>query len=262
MTCKVLTWNIGWSRRDQGEYKTFSLNNRIDRILKLISKTDPYIMFIQEIHHSKLEYVREYLKKDYWLTYMRHSSRDEACFNLICIHRSITDKYQTFQEVIPSFSNTYNGERSIITCMTCLEIGDTMLVNIHSPMALKIRTMVTEQLSTYSQKYKKMLVCGDFNTFSDAGGAEQVQKICESTNLINYNDEIPTFRAFPYDKFQSTCPPMPLDHVFYKGLSQPTGLQKFGQDKDLVSDNVSIEFENQKYFLSDHLMVTFDINIL
>ncbi len=250
---KVISWNICYSRRNTGEYENFSIKNRISKITKLISEQNADVIFLQEIHESVKNQLNELYNKNYILTWLQHSSRGGCCYNLVAINKTYIFECDNLTRIFPSYINEYKGNKELISCITAVQTNEITFINVHSPMAKNIRFRINKLLKTVTNA-EKVLICGDFNTFPDVGGLDQIKDLCVLNHVSHYECSKLTFRAYPYDIFESYMDPAPLDHIFYKGIN----VMNVEKISSILDNDLCVK--NESFFISDHYMMVFDIN--
>lgn len=221
-----MTYNVNYSRRAINEYAQYGWENRRNDVYKLIKGANPTVLFLQEVLSKNQEEVRANLA-DYEWYFDPTNSRDGVCCNGIGIKRG-------FQQGVErkAFSYNFNKIEKTAEKVCGLVIGDLCLVNVHCPMEEKGRMAMAANLHLCvpSDREYRIIYAGDFNSFPDARGGEQIELIAKVTGTVRISDhalsestgQIATrsFKAYPYDIVPEQALDLPgkIDHIFVKGL--------------------------------------------
>ena len=221
-----MTYNVNYSRRATGEYSQYSWDNRREAVYQLIQSSHSNIVFLQEILTQNREEVQKNLC-DYQWHFESTNSRDGVCCNGIGIKKDFFPHLK--QE---KFSYNFNKFEQSAEKVLGIIIGDLFLLNVHCPMEEKGRMVMAANLdqSLPSDKVYRVIIAGDFNSFPDCKGVEQLETIKKVTETVRISDcaisetseEIATrsFKPYPYDKVPEKALKMPgkLDHIFVKKI--------------------------------------------
>lgn len=140
-------------------------------------------------------------------------------------------------------------------CMAILVNYNMLIVNIHVSEA---KEMICFSLAEYLSTARKFVICGDFNSFPDAGGVELIQNMQRlsgsyeaSSVIIDSKDPkrriLKTFKPYPEDMgVPIDTMDYHLDHILVKGLDTE-GLVKghvdtIGRCSDHMMLEVGIKF--------------------
>jgi len=247
---KVLSFNICYSKRAEGVFERFSSDKRIEQIFQLLSDENADIICLQEVYEKDLNTFTKRLK-DYNFTEQRHSERSGCCYNLIGVRKSIMFNNKNIEVRIPKSINMCNNVREIMSCVMCLELDNLIIINCHVPVTENLRFLANEHIKSVLRPHKPVIVVGDFNSFPDYKGVEQLQNLIDLTGLVHYdNDYKSSFAAYPYDVFEAK-ETIPLDNLFYKNIVP--------HDFRFISDRYTFEFDKKTYFISDHFAMVFTI---
>ena len=221
-----MTYNINYSRRAVEEYAQYSWENRRGDVYKLIQSTESDVIFLQEVLSKNQDEVQASLSEHKWY-FEPTNSRDGVCCNGIGIKRSFLP-----QEEPREFSFNFNRfEKSAEKVMGVL-IGDLCLLNAHCPMEEKGRMAMASNFNHClpNDREYRVIIAGDFNSFPDVRGQEQVETISTVTGAVRVSDlaiaesskelAIRSFKAYPYDVVPEGALKLAgkLDHIFVKGL--------------------------------------------
>lgn len=223
---EFMTYNVNYSRRAIDEYVQYSWENRRNDVYKLIKGVGPTIIFLQEILTKNTEEVQTHLS-DYQWHFETTNSRDGVCCNGIGIKLSFQPDVEQ-----QKFSYNFNKIEKTAEKVLGLVIGDLCLINVHFPMEEKGRLAMAANLQEClsSDKSYRIIIAGDFNSFPDCKGPEQIETIRKVTETTRISDlalsetskEIATrsFKPYPYDFVPQEALEMPgkLDHIFVKGF--------------------------------------------
>lgn len=221
-----ITYNVNYSRRATGEYELYSWENRRESVYKLIQNSNSTIIFLQEILTQNKEEVQTNLS-DYEWFFEPTNSRNGVCCNGIGIKKNFLPDLER-----QKFSYNFDQFDKTAETVLGLVIGDLCLLNVHYPMEEKGRMTMAANMNQClpSDKTYRILIAGDFNSFPDGRGAEQLEIIQNTTETVRISDlaisessgEIATrsFKAYPYDSVPEEALKMhgKLDHIFVKGL--------------------------------------------
>lgn len=219
-----LTYNVNYSRRATDEYEEYSWESRRNDVYKLIRDANSNIVFLQEILTKNQEEVQSTLS-DYKWHFETTNSRDGVCCNGIGIKHEFLPEIE--QE---KFSYNFNQFEKTAEKILGLKLGDLCLINAHVCMDEKGRMATAENFDKClpSDKNYRVIIAGDFNSFPDAKGQEQIKRISEVTDTVCISDsaisessgDIAThsFKAYPYDEIPKHGLPGKLDHIFVKGF--------------------------------------------
>lgn len=260
-----MTYNVNYSRRATGEYSQYSWENRSEAVYQLIQGSHSNIVFLQEILTQNREEVEKNLS-DYQWHFESTNAREGVCCNGIGIKKDFLPDLEQ-----QKFSYNFNQFEKSAEKVLGLTIGDLCLLNVHCPMEEKGRMAMAANLnhSLPSDKAYRVIIAGDFNSFPDCNGAEQVETLQKVTETVRISDfaisessgEIATrsFKAYPYDIVPEEALKMPgkLDHIFVRGIkivdqTTPTVLDgRTVEGKDISpSDHypiiASLVFESQR----------------
>lgn len=251
-----MTYNVNYSRRAMNEYAQYSWENRKNDVYNLIKGYNPTIVFLQEILTKNEGEVQTNLS-DYQWHFEPTNSREGVCCNGIGIKN-------TFLIGVEQKKISYNFNEFDQTAEKVLGliIGDLCLLNAHCPMDEEGRMAMASNFNQClpSDRAYQVIIAGDFNSFPDCKGQEQVDMIQKVTETVRISDlalsessgEIATrsFKAYPYDIVPEEALKMPgkLDHIFVKGL-------KIAENTiPLVLDARSVKGED--FSPSDHYPIT------
>ncbi len=139
-------------------------------------------------------------------------------------------------------------------------------MNCHCPMEEKGRMTMASNFDQClpSDRVFRLIIAGDFNSFPDGRGPEQIETIQKVTGTVCISDfalsefsgEIATrsFKAYPYDVVPEEALKMQgkLDHIFVKGL------RVADNTVPLVLDARTVE--GKDFSPSDHYPITVALN--
>lgn len=220
-----MTYNINYSRRAANEFADYSWENRRCAVYKLIKSTASDIIFLQEILAVNQNEVQENLSGYRWY-FEPTNSRDGVCCNAIGVKFTFLPK-----EGHIKFSHNFNSLEKSAEKVLGLVIGDLCLLNAHFPMDEKGRMAMASNFDACLPKNSVAIIAGDFNSFPDARGQEQVEILAKVSETVRISDlaisessgELATrsFNAYPYDQVptESLSIGGKLDHIFVKGLT-------------------------------------------
>ena len=248
---KVATYNINFSRRAKGENEKYSIKYRIDGIIKSLKEND--IILIQELHDSQLNHFTTKMGEYEWY-FGKQNSRNRVCNIGIGI---IKGKYSSLTFNEENFNKYLDGNENVITCY--IKDIDTLICNIHFPCGLKYRKSMVEYFPTMLSKYgyNKLIIGGDFNSYPDIWGYEQMLKmnsLCGTYSGSEYclkNGVIckKSFKGYPYDLVPESDKLFgKIDHFLIKG---------YGTTKCTAHENYC---EKLGMNLSDHFLIKIELN--
>ena len=173
---KLLTYNINFSQRTIGQYEVFDWNHRKELVLRsifsLIDDTKKNILCFQEVMPDSEQDLLEAFHNQYQNFKLQTHPTGRSVMTFIPKDIKVT-KYP--------IANLGENCRDVYLALI-IEFNDQrlLLINSHLPMEKKYREIFSKQLVKHigSQEFDQVLVCGDFNTFSDEWGPEQVALIC------------------------------------------------------------------------------------
>ncbi|MCE5295280.1 MAG: endonuclease/exonuclease/phosphatase family protein [Chlamydiales bacterium] len=228
---KFMSYNVNYSRRAVDEYSEYGWESRKNDVYKLIQGADRNIIFLQEILSQNRDEVQKSLSDYRWYFEMTNS-RNGVCCNGI----GIKDSFRPGQER-KQFSYNFNVFEKGAEKVLGIVIDDLCLVNVHCPMEEKARMAMAENLDKclpLDQEFKQIIFAGDFNSFPDCRGEEQIETIAKVTRTVRISDsavsettkQIATrsFQAYPYDVVPEQALNLPgkIDHIFVKDLTLET----------------------------------------
>ncbi len=244
-----LTYNVNHSRRAVDEYAKYGWENRSSDVYKVIIIENPTVVFLQEVLSSNMSEVQAKLSQWEW-HFESTNSRDGVCCNAIGVKPSFLTR-----EKREKFTFNFNTLEQTAEKVLGLVIGDICLLNVHCPMAEKGRFAMAQNLDKcfpIDNQYR-MIIAGDFNSFPDGKGPEQLEIVRKVTETDRVSDEAlseetkeiatRSFKPYPYDKVPEEALKMSgkLDHIFIKG---------FQAINSTVIDSPTVQGEN--FSPSDH----------
>lgn len=136
------------------------------------------------------------------------------------------------EESQQKFSYNFNQFEPTAEKVLGLIVGDLCLLNVHCCMEETGRMATADHFDQCfpSDRVYCVIIAGDFNSFPDGRGPEQIDIIRKVTDTNSISDialsessqEIAprSFKAYPYDKVPEEALKMTgkLDHIFVKGL--------------------------------------------
>jgi endonuclease/exonuclease/phosphatase family metal-dependent hydrolase len=249
-----MTYNVNYSRRASGEYEEYSWENRRNDIYQIIKGENPSVLFLQEILTKNQEEVQVSLS-DYKWHFESTNSRDGVCCNGIGIKNTFLPEREQ-----KKFSYNFNAFEKTAEKVLGLTMGDLCLVNVHCCMEENGRMLTAEYFKEClpSDKNYRLIIAGDFNSFPDGHGTEQIETIQKITDTVCISNEAiseatgniatHSFKAYPYDVIPQHGLPGKLDHIFVKGLNLTENT------KPKVLDTQTVDGKN--FAPSDHYPIT------
>lgn len=259
---EFMTWNVNYSRRAMNEYAKYSWENRRNDVYKVIQSANPAIIFLQEVLSENQQEVQVNLSQYQW-HFESTNSRDGVCCNAIGIAKSFLPGAK--QE---KFSYNFNQFEKTAEKVLGLTIGELCLINVHCPMEVKGRFAMAESMSKCfpTDKTCRVIIAGDFNSFPDGKGPEQLEAMRKVTETIAISDlaisevskKVAThsFKPYPYDIVPKEALTMSgkLDHIFVKGFNIAN------DTVPLVMDAQSVKGED--FSPSDHYPIKVTLTIV
>lgn len=249
---RVVTWNINFSHRAIDEFKEFDWDHRKKYVLESLIKlqTKCTIFHLQEVMPEYLDDLNPLFTNthDIFMQQVHPCGR--------CVYSAVPKELSAKPADIPKLSDNHRQ------VFLGVQLNDgTLLINGHLPMAVKYRMEFSHQLGKLVEYEKKVIVTGDFNPFSDAGGYEQKRIIqCqggvyELTSYITNESEservLTTFSPYPYDSVPDGVSPSNLDVIFAKGIGKHNNPKAYPLKL--------LNFKEEKYGASDHSAIVVDI---
>jgi endonuclease/exonuclease/phosphatase family metal-dependent hydrolase len=252
---KLISWNVNFDARAEGDFEAFAWKNRSAPICDFLTKhiDNSTIVHLQEVMP---EYITD-LKKVVAETHDIFTQQVHPCGRQLL--SAIPKEYEAYKQNVPAPSDQHRQ----VFLKTADRYGDTY-INAHFPMGKQWRWDFCKQLVELIEYYSNVFITGDFNTFPDDGGFEQLQYIQSfgkvyDAALMLVNPEgtervLQTFDPYPYDKVPDSAlnaPALNLDHIFIRCDMVHEPPKAFAL-KDL-------EFKGEKYGISDHsaLIISF-----
>jgi len=222
---RLITYNINYSRRATGAFESYSLENREKDIFKVIKKTQPTIILLQEVF-NKTSLMKKF--KDYEWVFESDVSRPICC-NAIGVNRHFL-----IGKECRIFTFNYSFIEKSAEKALGIIIDKTAIVNVHFPMTTEGRFAMAEHFTECFPKdstFTKIIIAGDFNSFPDLRGAEQMEiiKKMTGTEIVSDNAKsmktfgfaLKSFYPYPYDEVPEETLKIPgkLDHILVKGYT-------------------------------------------
>lgn len=221
-----LTYNVNYSRRAVDEYAEYGWENRSSDVYKVITNANPTVIFLQEVLSSNMEEVKTNLSQWDWY-FEPTNSRNGVCCNAIGIKPSFMDGIKR-----KKFSYNFSELEKTAEKVMGLVIDDICLVNVHCPMTQEGRFAMANHFDECIPKDReyRLIIAGDFNSFPDCYGPEQLEIVSVVTGTVRVSDEalsevtgeiaIRSFKPYPYDVVPEEALKMAgkLDHIFINGF--------------------------------------------
>lgn len=258
---RVITWNINHSHWLKPPFvDTFSYAARrpfLVGFLNNLLEDDKFDTFLC-IQETTQEVVND-LGQEFSKTHVSHSAlanEKQSTFVQTFIPKNMTNSVVQ----MPAPSPLADGKPLRNPVLYVNVNNEFYVVNVHLPMDAKYRLPTSDHIATQlGQLNVPFVCCGDFNSFSDAGGLEQMQRFqilshsVEATAVLDDGDRnrvLKTFSAYPYDVNMPPHKILPyhLDHIFLRGF--------ITQNAVLCNDkHLPVTYEDQRYGASDHFPV-------
>lgn len=227
---KFATWNIDTSLNIEANYaeafEPWRIKNRIPNIIKFIEKVNPDILHLQEVRKkdydgeliNSVDPIKDFLEtKGYEVLLCLYDPLQADFFQYITAYKA--EKFKIFGTTAQPIETT--NRCIFITKLQHIQTGQNLYTfNIHmDPEKNKIEGshMINQLVKQYitEQPTLGIIIAGDFNSFSDTNGNEQMQILTDSkvldkpllevTNDLLLPDKSPipesktTFFYYPYD---------------------------------------------------------------
>lgn len=246
---EFMTYNVNYSRRAVDRYAKFGWEYRSSAVYNVITSENPTVVFLQEVLTSNMIEVQSKLSQWEW-HFEPTNSRDGVCCNAIGVKPSFLPK-----EKREKFAFNFNTFEETAEKVLGLVIGDICLLDVHCPMSKKGRFAMAKNINKClpNDKLYRVIIAGDFNSFPDCNGPEQLEIVQKVTETVRVSDEAisevtkefatRSFKPYPYDKVPEEALKMPgkLDHIFVKG---------FRAMNPIVIDSPTVE--DEEFSPSDH----------
>jgi endonuclease/exonuclease/phosphatase family metal-dependent hydrolase len=258
MTIKVMTYNINYSRRASNEngFGFYDFYNRAKTIYQIIKEHDPDILMIQELHN---DYVTEFKNTLYNYNFFiaKQNARNGITNIAIGVKNTL---YELDDLEFGEYNLNQYNENLENTVYLHHKKTNTLYLSVHFPMDLDARKKSSELLHLLTNKYKYAIIAGDFNSFPNMWGYQQMTQInayCSTYSLSEFalyksNNNIATksFIPYPYDYVPKDALSMvgKLDHILGKNVIS------YG---DVIVDDTCIE--NTNILPSDHMPIICNI---
>jgi endonuclease/exonuclease/phosphatase family metal-dependent hydrolase len=220
---EIITWNINYSVDTVGEFEKYDWKHRKDRVIQFLLSHVGAIFCLQEATEESIADICSVFDA----THTHHSKKVHPAGRYLLT--LIPGQYVTSHITLP----VLEGFRD---CWDCFMIDWTFITNVHLPMAAKYRLPLSSHITASVETLCRScadphsIILGDWNSFPDEQGYEQVMSIQTGTHreatsvILDAIDPkkriLATFQPFPYD----IIPDHPnrytyhLDHIFVSNL--------------------------------------------
>ena len=250
---EILSWNINYSKRTVGEFELFDWNNRKKLVLSFLKSQIAKGNVVINLQEVMEEYLVDLLPLFENFDVFRQQVHPCGRCLLTVVPKELAAKQIKIDKLTDDHRQVFLG----------VVFNNVMLLNAHFPMALNFRLEFSMQLANLVKKKNrvapKVIVTGDFNTFSDDGGYDQLCVIQNNGDVYDATqfilDEsgktriLKTFSPYPYDKVPDV-PPINLDHIFVSGIHH---------DVPRAHSLKQLEWNQQMFGASDHSAITMTI---
>lgn len=237
MTLKIMTYNINYSRRASSEngWGFYEWSKRAPTIYQIIKSHNPDILMIQELHN---DYVIEFQQtlNDYNWFITKQNSRG-GITNIAIGAKNTLDNLEFGEYNFNQYNNDDENENGIgnifnleNTAYCIHRPTETLFLSIHFPMELADRKKFSDVLQNLTNKFQCVIIGGDFNSFPNMWGYQQIIKInghCGTHSLSEFalyksdgSFATKSFIPYPYDFVPKNALNMigKLDHILGKNV--------------------------------------------
>ncbi|AEX62007.1 hypothetical protein c7_R1145 [Megavirus courdo7] len=233
---QFMTWNIPAGLCDHDSW-----NNRVGRIVKLLSLLNPDIACLQKITGYELrnKFIHNLNDIGYDVAYAPRNANEICTNNLIAYNRRRVSLYKTKniqlmskEKYVPDDISNVNGFGTnlfLAYFSRCIEgqtiLGSKFVVgNVHFPMNKQSRLDCSQKLAEWcaKNKIKKYIIGGALNSYTGNGYDEQIDILEKSTTRVedkgmcNGTKISGTFLGSEKDKFKFYAPKLDtVDHILY-----------------------------------------------
>jgi len=235
---KIVSWNLNYDPRaknndDSFNYEAFDWKYRsryvLDDISLFLEKNKTTVIFaFQEVMPQYMEDLNGLLSETHHI-----------------FTKKVHDIGRHLYTAIPKQFHTAKQElEELEGCRNCWDIfgvnDQFWLMNVHLPMAGKFRLPISKHVAANGYHSIPSIIVGDFNTFSDELGYEQMRQIqaegyYDASSILlggsmkePFVPDLPrrrilqTFEPYPYDVISDNLRRYPInfDHIFVHGSLQ------------------------------------------
>lgn len=269
-----MSYNICFSRSatdsPKGMFGVYAWEKRSNDVFELLKQKAVSVLFLQEVQCAKQTEITTTLT-DYTWHFEPTLARNGVCCNAIGIKKDFMPGVKQEKGVhnfnkgkIPVVAKASDPSAPIPTRDDTKEkvlrvvIGNLCFVNIHWPMNEEDRLKMAVDLKACipQDKNYRVIIAGDFNSFPNYKGKEQLEAAEKATGGKTITDQAlseitnkvaaSSFTPYPYDPVPAAdlATPGKLDHILAIGLKLAKGTQAVVLDKAHV--------KGQKFAPSDH----------
>ncbi len=266
MSVSVFTWNINHDVKQLavGEYAHFSWEARRDAVVDVLRRNcgPTTVACIQEATQESMGDLVRLLFQP--ATYIVHSAMTNpghgGMYAFTAVPRTLASVVIQCAIAPPPGGADMRAPWCVVWMTIRGTSQDFVVCNTHMPMGDKYRLPLSLHLATELARtptHDFLVVCGDMNTFPDAGGYEQVRSMLmacpglyDATSLMvspTGERALTTFKPFPFDDgMPANVIPYNLDHIMVR------------INKDKVRYTHTIPLCHNDVHVSDHFAVQID----
>lgn len=229
---KIATYNVNYSRRpeeNKNKYGIFHWNERSEHVYDLMDLISPAIWAVTEVHQPCTENFIERMNRYYWF-FTPQNSREGKLTNIGIGFEKISFSENDLEFFNYNFNQFNDGNENTACCY--VKTLDMLVISIHFPTKLENRKNMVENFPKLlgTRKYSKLIIMGDFNSFPDIWGYQQMitlNGLCGTYSVsefaINQSDgkyAKHSFEPYGYDVVPKKSLKMigKLDHILVKGF--------------------------------------------